>query len=229
MNVFRYYPEELVLVDAPPTILIASVSDNSDASAPLIEQEGEIVWHYPNENYREFFSQDHDEYYVSTPDGSNPHSVTSGNTSWGRVFYNPMNTFEWENANMTAGIIIRHAFTEWLPWKALGPVIKLLDAVVPDILDQKSHIVSANLDLAWNDPLSRFYNEATGEYTLGRPANANMRHYYMVVAGQIPFRCRAFHSDKYTESGYAGNVVMTFAKATGLPRSVGFFRKDEAF
>ena len=229
LDIFRSYPEELVLVDASATQVVSNVSDNLDLQAPTIEQESEIVWHYPNENYREFFNRNHDEYYPSVPDGEFPHAVASGNHSHGRVFYDPLNTFEWENAMMTGEILLRHAITEWIPWKALGPIVGILGLTAPEQITRRSHAISVNFDLAWNDNLSRWWNDATDEYNLPKPANANIRHYWMTVAGQIPYICRAFHTDKYNESGYVGDEVMKFAKATGLPRSVGYFKKDPQY
>lgn len=201
-KVFR--STDKVFPDSPGTAQISTtVRDLADAMAPTIEQQTEIVWHYPIENTRLIYkvqNQDvlpHQEW--AREDANFPRVGNIGRPSYWRTFYSEANSFEaaqaqsasWWLADFVLSIVP-------IPWFA-DALVGIGTRLTEDMFTPKWHMEECSLQIAWQSNLSSWDGSSA------RPPISDQYRY--TFKGHVALKADMYYfkSDTYGYSGYEGD------------------------
>ncbi len=213
----RYYPVEgprkhyqvyrstdKVYPDNPGTAQITTtVRDVGDTMAPTIEQQTEVVWHYPIENTRLVDLVQNQNVLPNQEwareDANFPRVGNIGRPSYWRTFYSEANTFEAAQAQSAswwlADFILSIVPIPWFADALLGIGKRLTE----DMFTPKWHMEECSLQIAWQSNLSSWDGSSA------RPPTSDQYRY--TFSGHLAVKADMYYfkSDTYGYAGYEGD------------------------
>lgn len=206
------------------TTLKATVHDDNDLLAPTLQQETEVRWRFPFDNYQELSSQLRVIHYEADPDGDQQFTAYKDDTAHGRVHYAPLHFWEedWFRGELVP--VLKEAVTAFGPWGKLGKLVQIVGLVTPDSLDLVTHSISPSFNAEWTDPESHFDGVRRGDLDDPPSLAEEGGRYAMTPGAWIRYRFRSFDSEEYDSNGYVGQCQHKYSKVDWVER-MGYYTK----